>query len=337
MIDVKSEFQNLIDEIDNNSAGDIYKLKIIKAYEPIIIIGVDTTNENRQLYIDLGEEGWEDEKIKALPKWRGLTHSVKYIEVLGPLRKRYYLILNQEAETSADIYENICQNLISHIELMDEDNLFSVVYEVFDRWRHFFSRNRYKQLTDEQQQGLFGELKFIKNWLEEFPNEPPLIIDYWEGQDRGRFDFKNTKFGVEIKTSIEKLRKEVKISNEKQLVRSKGISALYLYVYFLESSKSYGQTLQMLVDEIRDTLKKKSERLHLKFNDQLVFAGFKDDEYTDQYFYVLNEEVYEVKAGFPRISDELLPSGVSHVSYLIDLKQCSEYITDKDSLFKRKG
>ena len=50
-----------------------------------------------------------------------------------------------------------------------------------------------------------------------------------------------------------------------------------------------------------------------------------------------NEEVYEIKDGFPRISDELLPPGVSHVSYLIDLKQCSEYMTDKDSLFKRKG
>ncbi|WP_034267186.1 PD-(D/E)XK motif protein [Priestia aryabhattai] len=335
MINLKHEFQQMIKEIENQESGDIYKLKLISTTQPYLLAGIDTLNMNRQLYIDLGQAAWEDEQMKSLPRWRGLSLDIKFFERMGPLKKRYFLVLKQESEKSPEIFEDLLQNLIEHLEFMTEgDTLFSVVFSVLDRWRNFFSRGGYYLLTEEQQRGLFGELYFIREWMNKFPAHPPLLIEQWEGPMSGRIDFKNTKYAVEIKTCVEKLRKEIKIANEKQLKLTEVVNKIYLYVCFIEPNQTHGQSLQEIVEEIRGILSHRSERLLLKFNDLLMELGFKEDEYKDKLFFVHTEEAYEVTEDFPKISDEILPAGVSHVSYSIDLNHCKAFERKIDEVFK---
>lgn len=335
MISLKNEFEQMIKECEGQTSGDLYKLKAISTSHPYLLAGIDTLNMNRQLYIDLGQVAWADEQLRSLPRWRGLSLGIKYFERMGPLKQRYFLVLKQESEKSPEIFEDLLQNLIEHLELMtEEDTLFSVVFSVLDRWRNFFSRGGYYLLTDEQQRGLFGELYFIREWMNKFPNQPPLLIEQWEGPMSGRIDFKNTKYAVEIKTCVEKLRKEIKISNEKQLKLTEVVNKIYLYVCFIEPNQTYGQSLQGIVEEIRDMLSLRSERLLLKFNDLLMELGFKEDEYKEKLFFVHTEEVYEVTKDFPKISDEELPIGISHVSYNIDLNHCVAFAREVDEVFK---
>lgn len=335
MISLKNEFEKMIKEIEGKKNEDIYKLKIISTNIPFLLAGIDTLNLNRQLYIDLGEVAWADEQLRSLPKWRGLSLSIKFFDRIGPLKQRYFLVLKQETEKSPEIFEDLLQNLIDHLEFMSvDDTLFSVVFLVLDRWRNFFSRGGYFLLTDEKQRGLYGELHFIQKWMNKFPNQPPLLIEQWEGPTSGRIDFKNSRYGVEIKTCVEKLRKEIKISNEKQLKLTEVVSQIYLYVCFIEPNQTHGQSLQGIVDEIRSMLLARSERLLLKFNDLLTELGFKEDEYKDKLFFIHTEEVYEVTEEFPKITDNELPLGISHVSYNIDLNHCKDFSRALDEVFK---
>lgn len=334
MIKVKSEFEKMIKGIESQLVRDVYKLKLISTSAPYLLIGIDTLNMHRQLYIDLGKQQWEEEQIRSLPIWRGLSIKFEYFERIGPLKDHYFLILNQESEESLEIFEAVLQSLIDHITYMEQnDNLFGVIYRVLDQWRSFFSKGGYKRLNDEKQQGLFGELYYIQKWMKHFPNQPPLLIEDWEGPTSGRVDFRSSRCGVEIKTCSEKLRKEIKISNEKQLKLTNTVRNLYLYVCFIEINQTVGKTLQGIVDEIREALLGSSQRLFLKFNDLLLEMGFKDDEYTDKLFFVHEEKTYHVIDDFPRISDELLPIGISHVSYYIDLTHCNEFECSSDKVF----
>lgn len=337
MIDVKSEYKRMLDDIEGQSVGDVYKLQLLTYKPPYIIAGIDPLNKERQLYIDIGDKSWERTQLNSLPKWRGLSCDIKYMEQIGPLKDCHLLVLRQETEQTeqtAEIFEDVLQSLINHIEQMDEEEaLYATVFSVLDRWRHFFSRGGSRKLTEEQQRGLFAELYYILEWMKKFPQEPPLIIENWQGPRSGRVDIVNFKQGIEIKSCSDKLRKEIKISNEKQLKLSGTIDQLYLYVCYIEANKSKGLSLQMIIEEIRNLLLERSGRLLLFFNDLLVEAGFKEQEYNELLFYVSHEEVYEVMEDFPRLLDSDLPAGITHVSYNIDLTHCEKFLRDRDLAF----
>lgn len=325
-INIKQIFERMLKDQQTIANDQVNKIQVINTRTPIMFAGLDGLNNNRLLYIDLGVNDWEESKINGLPKWKGLSLLVEYFEKISVIQDRYFLIIKQETDQSEEIFEVVLQNLIDHI-LVDgnNDSLFTTVYKVLDRWSNFFQKGGYRRLSDEQQRGLFGELWYIKHWMEANKEIPPLIIEQWEGPTSDRIDFKNSKCGVEIKTAVDKLTKTIKISNEKQLKLSDAVSTLYLYVCFLERSKTHGMSLQDLVDDVRSSIGSQSDRLLLLFNDMLMDLGFRENVYIDIYFFVDKVELYEADNSFPRISSEELPLGISHVSYSIDLTHCIDY------------
>jgi hypothetical protein len=335
MVNIKVEFQQMVKELENEPEREAYKLRVIHAKFPVMLAGIDIVNKRRQLYIDLGTEEWGQDQIKSLPRWRGLSIKVEYFERLVLLKQHYFLVITQETEQSTEIFEMVLQNLLDHsINKPEETTLFSTIYKILDKWRNFFQRGGYRKLTEEKQRGLFGELWFIQDWLNRFPDVPPLLIEQWEGPTSGRIDFKNSKCGVEIKTTIDRLSKTIKVSNEKQLKLSPAISEIYLYVCFVEPSRTHGISLETMVSQVRNSIADRSDRLALMFDDLLVELGFKEDEYTDSYYFVDKVEVYEVSEGFPKIPYEDLPTGISHVSYSLDLSHCIEFGREIDEVFK---
>lgn len=334
MLDLKLEFEQMIKEISDQSQQEVYKMRVLTAEDPILFAGVDSTNMTRQLYIDLGFEPWEEDQLKILPKWRGLSIQLEYYEKIALLKGHYFLVLRQEAAHGSEIFEVVLQNVVDHLLLREQnDSMFSEIYKVLDRWRVFFQKGGYRKLTEEQQRGLFGELWYIQDWLNRFPHSPPLIIEQWEGPTSGRIDFKNSKHGVEIKTATNKLSKTIKISNENQLRLTNAVSSIYLYVCFIEPSRTHGISLHSLVTEVRKKVARRSDRMLLKFNDLLEELRFKEDDYKDEYFFVDKIEVYEAETNFPRILKENLPKGISHVSYSIDLTHCTDFQREVDKVF----
>lgn len=334
MINLKIEFEQMIQELKTQNDSEVYKLNVLTYESPVIFAGIDAANHHRQLYIDLGNEPWEKDQEKALPKWRGMTAKVERFEKLFLLKQHYFLVIRQEDEHSSEIFDALLQNLVDHLTGEKDESLFSTVYKVLDRWKAFFQRGGFKRLSDEQQRGLFGELWFINEWLDKYPGQPPLIIEQWEGPTMGRIDFKGSRCGLEIKTVNEKLTKSIKISNENQLKLSDAVSSIFLYVCFLEQSKTHGMSLLELANQVRNKISKRSERIALIYSDLMTDLGFREEEYSDTMFFVEKTEVYEASENFPRLLKEHLPKGISHVTYNIDLTHCSEYEKEPETIFQ---
>jgi hypothetical protein len=334
VVNLKIQFEDMITELNSQTDNEFYKLKVLTYETPVIFAGIDSGNLTRQLYIDLGQSPWEEEQLKALPKWRGLSIKMEYFEKIFSLKNRYLLIIRQEEESNTEIFESLLQNLVDHLLNNKDESIFKTVYSVLDRWRTFFQRGGFKKLSEEQQRGLFGELWFINEWLDKFPDMPPLVIEQWEGPTKGRIDFKSSKKGLEIKTVSEKLTKTIKISNENQLKLTEAVSTIYLYVCFLEQSKTHGMSLQDLAVKVREKIAVRSERIALIYNDFLTDLGFREEEYTDSMYFVEKVEVYEAEESFPRLSKENLPRGISHVSYNIDLTHCEEFERDQEIIYQ---
>jgi hypothetical protein len=335
MVNLKIEFEELIKELETSTDNEIYKLNVLTYENPVIFVGIDAENHHRQLYIDLGLSPWEEELLKSLPKWRGLTIKNGYFEKLFMLKKHHFLVIKQENEQSTEIFDTVLQNLVDHLlEKGSNESLFTTLFSVLDRWRTFFQRGGFRKLSEEQQRGLFGELWFINEWLDKFPGHPPLVVEQWEGPTKGRIDFKSSKCGLEIKTVNEKLSKKIKISSENQLKLSEAVSSIYLYVCFLEQSKTHGISLQDLAVQVREKIVDRSERIAIIYNDLLTDLGFREEEYAEILFFVEKVEVYEADEKFPRLIKEDLPKGISHVTYNIDLTHCSEFEKDAEKIYQ---
>lgn len=333
MINITEAFQKLLEDVEQENSQEVYKLKTIYFQNPFIIIGIDLITKDRRMYIDITDENWNENQLNSFPKWKGVFVTKEFFERIGPLKEKNFLMIAQDVDNSEEIFENLLQSLVDHILINDQQPLFTVIYEVLDRWHNFFRFKSNKRLSLEEQMGVFGELFYIDTWLKKFSEEPPLIIDAWKGPTRHRVDFVKKNVGVEIKTLSPKIHEGIRISNEKQLELSNVIQKIYLYVLKIEDTQADGQSIQDLIDSIRIQLNARSQTSLVRFNDLLLDLYILDDVYNDIYFYVHNEETYEVTAKFPKLISSNLPVGISNISYTIDLSHCIDYKVDTDKVY----
>ncbi|MGH0514093.1 PD-(D/E)XK motif protein [Bacillus cereus] len=337
MINISERFKLLIDQPKNEESDDIYRLEPIYFQRPFILIGVDLLNLQRRIYVDITNENWDEEQLKSFPKWRGIDIGQEYFSQIGPLKEKNFLVISQIVEDGEEIFERVLQNLVDHILIEEEESpLYTVIYEVLDRWHNFFKRKWDAKLDLEEEMGLYGELYYVDKWLEKFPNEPPLIIKDWKGPLKNRIDFVGKNSGVEIKTVMPKIRDEVKISNEKQLELNPVTNKLFLYVLKVEVNDSVGQSLQNIIEVIQEKLIERAPSLAVKFKDLLLEVGVMSEEYNEHYFFVHEEIAYNASKEFPKLTSENLPLGITNVSYSIDLSHCNSFKVSLEEIFNLK-
>lgn len=333
MINISERFKLLIEQSKNEESDEIYRLEPIYFQTPFILIGIDLLNLQRRIYIDITSEKWEEDQLKSFPKWRGIDIGQEYFSQIGPLKDKNFLVISQNVEGSEEIFEQVLQNLVNHILIEEELPLYTVVYEVLDRWHNFFKRKWDTKLTLEEEMGLFGELYYINKWLETFPQEPPLIIKDWKGPLKNRIDFVSKNSGVEIKTVAPKIRDEIKISNEKQLEINPVIDRLFLYILKVEVNDSTGKSLRILIETIEEQLTDRAPSLAVKFKDLLLEVGVISEDYDKNYFFVHEELAYNATEEFPKLTSKNLPMGITNVSYSIDMSHCKSFKVPLEGIF----
>jgi hypothetical protein len=333
MINISERFKLLIEQSKNEESDEIYRLEPIYFQLPFILIGLDLLNLQRRIYIDITSENWDEDQLKSFPKWRGIDIGQEYFSQIGPLKEKNFLVISQIVEDSEEIFEQVLQNLVDHILIEKEMPLYTVVYEVLDRWHNFFKRKWDTKLTLEEEMGLFGELNYINRWLGIFPQEPPLIIKDWKGPLKNRIDFVSKNSGVEIKTVAPKIRDEIKISNEKQLELNPVIDKLFLYVLKIEVNDSTGKSLRDLIEIIEEQLINRAPSLAVKFKDLLQEVGVMSKDYDKNYFYIHEELAYKAAEEFPKLTSKNLPTGITNVSYSIDLSHCKSFKVSLEDIF----
>lgn len=333
MINISERFKFLIEQSKNEESDDIYRLEPVYFQKPFILIGIDLLNLQRRIYIDITNENWDEDQLKSFPKWRGIDIGQEYFSQIGPLKEKNFLVISQIVEDSEEIFERVLQSLVDHILAERELPLYTVIYEVLDRWHNFFKRKWDAKLTLEEEMGLFGELYYINRWLDFFPQEPPLIIKDWKGPLKNRIDFVSKNTGIEIKTVAPKIRYEIKISNEKQLELNPVIDTLFLYVLKVEVNDSTGKSLQNMIETIEEQLIDRAPSLAVKFKDLLLEVGVISEDYNKNYFFVHEELAYKATEEFPKLTSKNLPTGITNVSYSIDLSHCKSFKVPVEGIF----
>ena len=148
-----------------------------------------------------------------------------------------------------EVFLSVCADLVRQFELAttpaDRKKTF---ISFLENWARFFSKAGNKGLSKTDQQGLYGELNWLK-FIIQNDVEKGAALNAWKGCERNYHDFEVSGEVVEVKTTKSKAPRKVWISNERQLDDT-GLNSLHLLVLTLVISESGGQTLPELVAEI---------------------------------------------------------------------------------------
>ncbi len=245
------------------------------------------------------------------------------------------LVISLISPSHRETFSSLCINLINVVkEMPSEKEMIKAVINQLEKWRNLFDKKRAGGMSNDQQQGLYGELHFLQKFLSKKITIPRIVLDYWVGVEAAIRDFQGNEWAVEVKTTSTSNPQKITINGERQLDESL-LSDLFLYHCSVEVSKSNGEALSSKVEKLRSILGEDISALSL-FNEKILQAGYYDEEaelYANRCYKIRDEHFYHVKNDFPRIKEGELRNGVNEVKYSIILDMCDSYCIPENQLF----
>lgn len=243
----------------------------------------------------------------------------------------FKLINNQDK----DIFPVLCEDLITSITSeTDEKKLVRTLLNRFEKWKALFTKFTLEGLSPEEQRGLFGELYFLKKFLQNNSNYQ-FVLNTWIGTAGEVRDFQMNNWALEVKTTHGNNHQKVQISSERQLDITH-LEKLFLYHISLEKVQESGETLNNLVDSINTILGNDSIALN-RFKSKLYEAGYFTQHshmYDSIGYFIRQDTFYLVENDFPRIQENEIRNGVGGVKYSIIVSQCEKYEQSEEFVFK---
>lgn len=235
----------------------------------------------------------------------------------------------------SDIFIFFIEDIINSLTNINiQEDAILIVSQKINYWKKLFSKYTREILTPQQQQGLFGELYFLKLMLDNLISSESVIRS-WEAPSGKNQDFNFDGHAVEIKTSKSNS-PSIRISNEYQLDTT-GLKSIFIAFYNLTEYQGKEYTLLSIIMDIRTKLKSKPDVL-TEFNTKLESLGITSDnetEYNTMALSVRDEKYYLVTPEFPKITTETIDDAISKISYEIDPNQCSDFEISFNSILKK--
>lgn len=293
----------------------------------IMVFSIETVLLRREAYISLANfpEGIQ------FPKWRGISIDIAQLPVYGS--DRYYVRFVQLPESEDYIFEIVVEDLRQAVaRLQSPENGINAIIDILTKWKQFFQLEKKLVMTDEMQEGLYGELTFLEKSLTSIGTSS---VANWVGGEKETHDFYFGSNAVEVKTTSRREPYSVQITSEYQLDSKDVDGRLFLYAIALRKSKQSGERLPEIVSRIRDRLIGDFS-VKMRFNDKLLQYGYIDgiEELYLTGFHIRDTYAYEVKDKFPQIIRTMLRTGVSKVTYELSLSQCTPYICSEEQLIR---
>ncbi len=206
----------------------------------------------------------------------------------------------------------------SVIEAIDDSktefDIINNIEEVFNQYSRLFEGKR-SRLSKEAEQGLFGELLFLNELIEQHGDEAVFL---WHGPEKNAHDFLlDEKNAVEIKATSNKKQTIVTISSENQLDNS-GFDSLRLVVFVVDVNE-VGQQLISLARSIANRLISINAKMF--FLSALASSGVDLNLYESSRKYsLIQRKEYYVDDLFPKITKGNIQSGIFDVDYKLNLE-----------------
>jgi hypothetical protein len=237
-------------------------------------------------------------------------------------KEHFGVALKEERFT--DVFTSLSEDLLRRVsEAASPEAQARAFLGQLSRWQKFLSASS-EGLTDDEQRGLWGELKFLRDHL--CPILGTRAVLGWKGPEHAHHDYQFNAGAIEVKTTLAKQPQVVRITSERQLDGA-AWPILILYIVALDNRDSAGETLPQMVAAMRTLLAGNCEAQE-QFEDKLLLVGYQDAHalrYADHGYVVRTETFLRVQEGFPLLSERNLPSGVGDVSYGLTVAACTNF------------
>lgn len=234
---------------------------------------------------------------------------------------RAWIRIQETSQAYREIFTIFCADILEHWRLhASASDAVESLRRRLSRWKKFFQRGAQAGLNREDYVGLYGELSFIEAGLN-VGLAVLGLISAWQAPLAANQDFLFGPVAVEVKTTTANEIDRVRITNVRQL-DSTGLQSLFLARYAFDFRQGSGRTLPQLVAVLKDAFSIASLDALSVFRDRLLEAGFVEgvtNELDDWGFTLRELSLFRVSDDFPRLIESALPSGVSEVSYMLNL------------------
>ena len=245
------------------------------------------------------------------------------------------LLFKLISQEHRDIFSVLGEDLIASIANENIESRFvNTLLNRFEKWKSLFTKMASQGLSPEEQRGIFGELFFLRSFLQ-VNKSFQQIISAWVGSSKEIRDFQMNNWAVEVKTTYGNNHQKVHISSERQLDNTH-IENLFLYHLSLEQAQEAGETLNAIVSSICTILEDDIISLN-RFKSKLYEAGYFEHHYNlydSVGYFVRNDTFYKVENDFPRVQENEIRSGVGDVKYSIILSHCETYKQTTETVFE---
>ena len=313
-------------ELNSSTVAGLFKLRFSDASKCDVFLGLKLPETHRLLILKVPFNIGKEFNFKY--EFRGL----KFEKIYDPDDSKFLLLnLVLVEKQFKDVFDTLIADIITG--LLNENDIRVILKNYSNRlikWQSLFERFSQEGLTPEQQRGLFGELYFLRKYLQAYTNQLD-ILNTWIGTERQVRDFQSGTWAVEVKTTHGNNHQKVHISSERQLDIT-NLNDLFLYHISLEQMQNSGETLNDIVDSVIGILEVDTMALN-EFKSKIYEVGYFDLQrslYDGKGYFIREDIFYKVDNDFPRIQEDDIRAGVGDVKYSIIISQCSHFIIDEN-------
>lgn len=307
--------------------ASVLSRRFVVSQQNVILVNLYRINSISEISILISDDITK-EMLNSMPKWKGMEERLSSIK--DDNRMKQFLTFTQSEECDIMIFLLVLQDILDSIENLDNKDVIININNVLIKWNTFFQFDKNYVLSENVQQGLYGELCILDK-LVDIKGEK--AISYWTGCNAEIHDFYCGKDAVEVKSSSAKGPDKVKISNEYQLDDSGLLGRLYLIYLKMKKSEVDGECLPDIVERVANKLGQGNK---LIFYDKLLKVGYlyQMPELYSNHFKIIDENCYTVEEGFPRITTRSICKGVGAVDYVVSLDACNLFQITIESFYK---
>jgi hypothetical protein len=249
------------------------------------------------------------------------------------------LALTRKTDGSLDLFASMVCDIVGAIDdVFEEGASESALLRVFlsrvRAWQHFMSRGA-APLSAEAELGLVGELYFLNLFLDSGLSETE-ILNGWVGPDDSPQDFHLGQGAIEVKATMSSSGFPVRIGSLEQLDDSI-LSPLFLAAVRFTRTEA-GTTLPELVSHLEARISGEPGAVDL-LHQRLLMAGYfsNDAGHYSRRFEPKEKRIFLVDEAFPRLTQGIVPLGVTKVNYELNLDHAGEFTQEFSLVLSQLG
>jgi hypothetical protein len=288
-----------------------------------LFVGTAFPSDHRMLILRTGLDAVAE--LENLPSSRAVQMSLVSNDDSAELRVELLL------ESASDVFTAFAANLAAAIlKTQSDKDAVSTLVGKFHSWRRFFSGNASDGLSENEAQGLWGELWVMRHLL--FPIWGGRVVASWTGPGGDDIDYRAGLSAAEVKTLRGDQPAVARITSERQLDPPVGTSLVLIAVLVDRHRQGAGESLTEMVTACFE-LFEEPEKFQL--DDLLSEYGYLEihrAQYEQTRYSIREVRAFHVRDRFPRITESELPEGVGSVKYSLALSACQEWAVNLDRL-----